>query len=311
MTPCVQGLYACVESQVKIDELDIRLMTLGSIVIRMDELPVVLRHRNMLIVYVVTWMTLFPFRYRDDSGEAIWWWDLPQFVIQQFVALLITIGAMFLVAGLQRGRSRPVVHATPLIAAGLVVALVGGELLAVRVGWADGLDLTELLAVILFATMVCEVVASIAVNFLLPGILAELRAPDGPRAASDAVAQGIAPETLRTVTVGPRTVLVRDILHVRAEGNYVDVTLRSGRLFTLATLRSVVEQMPPEDGVMIHRSLWIATAAFAGYRRAGADLHVKTVDGREFKVARSRHGELLPWLKARAAELGMTARRGA
>ena len=44
--------------------------------------------------------------------------------------------------------------------------------------------------------------------------------------------------------------------------------------------------------MLIHRSLWIATAAFAGYRRDGADLHVLSRSG-DARAKNAHDGNLI------------------
>lgn len=276
-----------------IDELDIRLMTWGSVVLRFDELMAVLRHRTMILFHALCWALLFPFFFVADSGVPFWR-QLLAHVVVQAAALGVAVLVIGAVAALERGRGRVVVRASVIVAVAFGSMVVAGQVIGQARGWVAPSGPGMVVALAVFAMLMGEVQASVAVNRLIPRVLAELRA------AGDVAV--VAAEAVVTVTVGQKSVLLRDVLHVRAEGNYVEVTLRGGgRLFTLATLRSVVAQVPEGEGMLIHRSLWIATAAFAGYRRDGADLHVRTVDGREFKVARSRHGEVLPWLKARAA----------
>lgn len=247
----------------------------------------------MILFHALCWALLFPFFFVADSGVPFWR-QLLAHVVVQAAALGVAVLVIGAVAALERGRGRVVVRASVIVAVAVGSMVVAGQVIGQARGWVAPSGPGMVAALAVFAMLMGEVQASVAVNRLIPRVLAELRA------AGDVAV--VAAEAVVTVTVGQKSVLLRDVLHVRAEGNYVEVTLRGGgRLFTLATLRSVVAQVPEGEGMLIHRSLWIATAAFAGYRRDGADLHVRTVDGREFKVARSRHGEVLPWLKARAA----------
>lgn len=276
-----------------IDELDIRLMTWGSVVLRFDELIAVLCHRTMVLFLALFWALLFPFFYAADS-DVPFWQQLSAHLAVQLGVLALVMTAIGAVAVLERGRGRIVVRASVIVAVAMGSMVVAGQVIGQARGWVAPSGPGMVVALAVFAMLMGEVQASVAVNRLIPRVLAELRGAAGAAVVAEPVV---------TVAVGQKSVLLRDVLHVRAEGNYVEVTLRGGgRLFTLATLRSVVAQVPEGEGMLIHRSLWIATAAFAGYRRDGADLHVRTVDGREFKVARSRHGEVLPWLKVRAAE---------
>jgi len=278
---------------VNIDELDIRLMTWGSVVLRLDELIAVLRHRTMLSFCLLCWALLFPFFFVADSGVGFWR-QVAAHLMVQAGALVLVVAAVLAVALLERGRGRVVIRASVIVAVAVGGAVVAGQVIGQELGWVAPAGPVKVAVLAVFAMLMGEVQASVAVNRLIPALLSEQRATRAEAA--------MAAVPVVTLAVGQKSVLLRDVLHVRAEGNYVEVTLRGGgRLFTLATLRSVVEQVPEGEGMLIHRSLWIATAAFAGYRREGADLHVRTVDGREFKVARSRHAEVLPWLKAQAA----------
>jgi hypothetical protein len=140
---------------------------------------------------------------------------------------------------------------------------------------------------------------------MLPGMLAQIRRNDAP--PQEAVVQLPGPKTdeapqaepVPMLVVGNQTFPAQDLLHARAEGNYVDLTFTTGRLYTLATLSSVTEQLAGVDGCMLSRSVWVSGRATAGYRRQGANYVVALIDDREFRVARSRADRVLPWLKSR------------
>lgn len=89
-------------------------------------------------------------------------------------------------------------------------------------------------------------------------------------------------------------------------GNYLDVTATNNKLFVQATMRSFMAQTRPGDGLLLHRSLWIAAGEVVSFQRQGMDILVRTLDGETVRTARSRQSEVLAWLK-----LAGTPRRAA
>ena len=158
-----------------------------------------------------------------------------------------------------------------------------------------------------------EVVAAIAVHFIVPTILVELRAtlPEGVGQIVGATDQDVSqpnPDSERLLdldrpmlTVGDTKFPIATLLYARAEGNYVDLIMTTGRHFALATLASVTDQVQEVEGIMLSRSIWISAQAITGFRRDGKYVIVTTIDQREFRVARSRNAQVIPWLSARLA----------
>jgi DNA-binding LytR/AlgR family response regulator len=97
--------------------------------------------------------------------------------------------------------------------------------------------------------------------------------------------------------VADQQIPIERILRLTVESNYMEFFLKSGRVYLPYTMKQALASLSPEQGCLIHRSIWLANDNFESYRREGMELIVRTTDGLEFRVARSRQSEALPWLK--------------
>ena len=83
-----------------------------------------------------------------------------------------------------------------------------------------------------------------------------------------------------------------DVLCIEADLNYVHVTTRLGKTMLLYSLRQAAADLG-EQGVLIHRSVWVAKSAVARVKRHGQRLLVRLENGREFTVSRRRQAEVI------------------
>ena len=79
------------------DEIDIKLMTWGSIRITLDELIIALRHRLVVITYFICWAGVYPIRFRPDVPYLDVWREILIFLLSQAVIILsLLLGAVLL-----------------------------------------------------------------------------------------------------------------------------------------------------------------------------------------------------------------------
>lgn len=286
-------------------------MTWGSFKFTLDELVIAMRHRLVVITYFLIWTGLFPFRFRPDVPALDIWREIMVFLLAQAAVILFFPAAVAAMAFVQRGRPNPSVYITPVVFLG---TLIGSGLATLAMWCLTGVLAVDLGTILIYAflqVVLAELVGSIVVTFLLPTIMAEIRArnikvpvphadalgerlvlPPDPPVREDTVAP-ISPD----VVFGGRKLPKHQVRFVRAAGNYLDVTASTDKLFVQATMRSFLQQMYASDGLLLHRSLWIAAAEVVSFQRQGLDIFVLTRDGEAVKTARSRQSEVLAWLK--------------
>jgi hypothetical protein len=319
-------------SQLRSDQLEIKFMTWGSIRITLDELIIALRHRLVVITYFVCWAGIYPIRFRPDVPYLDVWREILIFLLSQVVViglLPVTAGLIVLI-----NRHKPV--PALFIGFFVFVATIFGCLAIVFCFWAFtgvlSIDVGTILIYGLLHFVLTEIVGALVMTLFLPTILTDIRyEPNSGTAAKrleaadaalmekaeigvvteadlaapsqEATPNPSAPELppvtpkLAEVFVGGKMLPRHQLRVIRAAGNYLDITLRSDKLFVQATMRSVLQQMDSADGLLLHRSLWMAASEVESFQRQGMDILVHTRDGEAVKTARSRQSEVLAWLK--------------
>ncbi len=82
------------------------------------------------------------------------------------------------------------------------------------------------------------------------------------------------------------------VLHMSMQDHYVQVTTTSGTELVLMRLADAIAAMPPEDGLQIHRSHWIAIAHVKAVDVAKGQRSVTMSDGTVLPVSRTHAPKL-------------------
>lgn len=102
----------------------------------------------------------------------------------------------------------------------------------------------------------------------------------------------------RTIVVAGEHFKVGDILYLRSNEHYLEVVTSSSRHKLRARLGDVVSQFEETDGVLAHRSHWIARGAIREMvSRDGTD-QIVTSTGERLTVARPRREQVQNWMAA-------------
>ncbi|OYU19335.1 MAG: hypothetical protein CFE34_06000 [Rhodobacteraceae bacterium PARR1] len=324
-------------SQVRSDQIDIKLMTWGSIRITLDELMIALRHRLVVITYFGCWVAIYPIRYRPDVPYLDIWREILIFLLSQVVVISSLPVMVALVARANRHKPVPAVYVSAVVFFGTILGCLS-IVLGFRVfSGSVSVDVSTILIYAVLQLVLTELVGALVLTFFLPTILDDIRTypfpedrpaitagpptpligvmqddttSDAASAAKDSETVGNGDEAarpvgdLRRAVPLPAEVVVtgkrlpkHQLRIIRAAGNYLDITLRSDKMFVQATMRSVLQQMDADDGLLLHRSLWLASDEVESFQRQGMDILVHTRDGEVVKTARSRQSEVLAWLK--------------
>lgn len=78
------------------------------------------------------------------------------------------------------------------------------------------------------------------------------------------------------------------VVSVQALDHYLEVVTHNARILIRGRMKDAMARLEDADGLQIHRSWWISSAAVAGAKRAGRDHVLVLADGREIPIARSR-----------------------
>jgi DNA-binding LytR/AlgR family response regulator len=82
---------------------------------------------------------------------------------------------------------------------------------------------------------------------------------------------------------------VADVLSVHAEDHYCRLVLRGGgSALVHYRFKDAVDELGDEDGVQVHRGVWVADHAVSGSRRLGRRWSLQLVDGAEVAVSETR-----------------------
>lgn len=144
-----------------------------------------------------------------------------------------------------------------------------------RLGWADFYGQTLLMS---FCVLGLWILMELAQKALRP-------------------AEPQAPSTLPTV----RTIIPADpVLCLQMEDHYVRVRRASGSSLELMPLHQAVQRFGSTDGLQVHRSWWVATAAVTRAERDARNWRLRLIDGTTVPVARNRIAEIRArgWLDA-------------
>lgn len=297
--------------------LRLRLFSHDELVLMPGEVVRLLRHRKMMAFYLCGIIALIWLNWDQRMPGA----SLELHAPPQIGAVLV--GGMVPVLGLLRADRMArrghdlVVSASLLFLLATILGFASYSLLAVPLGLTPLPSLQHALTDIAFNYVMAEIIGGLAVHFIAPALLRELRhfspAPDAviPSAApvSDASRQS-APSVKREtqpavrelepkqtqVRVANRLFEAGDILLIQAERTHVVLTTAGGRQILPGPFAAVVAQMPVSLGQQVSRSDWVATSAVLEVQRQGRDVVLLCQYGHSVRVATSRQAKLRDWL---------------
>jgi hypothetical protein len=90
---------------------------------------------------------------------------------------------------------------------------------------------------------------------------------------------------------------IANLLHIKAERNYIKITWENGSAFLRARLSDVTDQLLGNLGIQAHRSCWVSRNGISNVNQNGSSLTLIAKDNAEIAVARSRKGDVEAWLR--------------
>ncbi len=107
-----------------------------------------------------------------------------------------------------------------------------------------------------------------------------------------------ASDNSRVFVGGGKSIHEQQIMIIEAQGHYVRVQTNDASTMTRARFTNVIAQMPPQLGIQIHRSIWIAVRIVSNVRKTHGTITIVLDDGEELKVARPRQADVAAKLRA-------------
>ncbi|MGH1369023.1 MAG: LytTR family DNA-binding domain-containing protein [Maritimibacter sp.] len=100
----------------------------------------------------------------------------------------------------------------------------------------------------------------------------------------------------REILVGEMAFALSDILFLRANKHFVEIGLTSGTVTSMrARLVDLVGQTKPHEGVMAHRSYWIARTGIKAIHPGPKSDEIEVLNGDRMSVAAPRVAEVRAW----------------
>lgn len=104
------------------------------------------------------------------------------------------------------------------------------------------------------------------------------------------------------IDIGTELIPIDDIKWIRAEGRKTRIALHNNEIVVSQRFRDLIERLDDQNGMQIHRSIWIAGAAFKRLNRSGRSVTLITDDEIAHAIARDRVNEVETWLSQNANE---------
>lgn len=101
----------------------------------------------------------------------------------------------------------------------------------------------------------------------------------------------------KVVTLADVRVTVTELLQIEVSGHYLSVATKTQTHRCRATMKEALSQLDPADGVLVHRSNWVAAQEILEVSRLRGDLILRLRRGSSVKVARPRRANVEAWLR--------------
>lgn len=89
------------------------------------------------------------------------------------------------------------------------------------------------------------------------------------------------------------------LLYLKAELHYLLVVTDCGRSLILSSLKDAITALPPDSGMQVHRSYWVAWPAITMLKKQGRQGSLLLQDGSEIPVSRQQWSQLQAQQQAR------------
>ncbi len=212
---------------------------------------------------------------------------------------LLTYSALSVLWAKAQDKLRAPVIFLPLI--GGVAFLITYGTTVLHVSWQTDRPLADVVVISVFfnAFLFNMVFEALYYAFVLP----QTRRVIGDEDARAPNAAAAPRPTLRDICIAGKRFEIDQILTLRGQEHYVIVTTPDGIHRLRARLGDLVSQTSESDGVLAHRSYWVARQAITGLKSENGLDVILTQTGEDFPVARPRTDSVRAWVSRHVPEL--------
>ncbi len=264
-------------------EVEARDIFLRPLSIKNCEVVATLHHPMVLLFAGLLVLTLTIFDTANLQTYLAWWQSLLIWTIAVATQILAYTG-LFLAWGWFRTR-----HAIPVVLAplvGLLAYLVTYAVTVQLVQWSTGRSWEEVFVpeIMLTGYAFAMIGEAIYFAFVLPQLLRDIRQAGRGGAA-------------RSISIAGRRFPLDTVLTLRGQEHFVLVETLDDTYKVRGRLSDLVSQTEERDGVLAHRSYWVAGRAITRLEREadGRDCIV-TTNGERLRVAQPRRVEVRAWV---------------
>lgn len=147
-----------------------------------------------------------------------------------------------------------------------------------------------------FYIVIIEVAAAVLMYALLPRILSHLRGRPY-RSLSDLIPSQAAASHAPLLPFAGHDLNLDSLIRLEVDGDMIRIITTDGTLLAPGPLAQLVEPLPAELGIMVHRSDWVARSAVVGTTRIGRSRALRLRNGDVVRVASSRDAMVAEWLR--------------
>lgn len=275
----------------------LRFLTGGHQDFFLDELGPILRHPYVVAYFVasiaVSFIASFLF---DETGPnappiAVL---LPVLVISTAAGVLAFM-AWFHGLALLRPRQDPVslLISFPLALSIITVQAVTTTLWNVLLQ-VPSPSLTATLIALLLIYLFDEIFIATVLRTRTARIIEDVRSFRGAQPMRHPAMQQ--PDPPASIQAGNTSVPAASILHLQAQGNYVQIFTDTGALQVPGPFSALLARLPQGLGCLVHRSEWVATRAVVQSTRQGRATELGLSNGNTVRVASTRGPVVRDWL---------------
>ncbi|OYU19031.1 MAG: hypothetical protein CFE34_07485 [Rhodobacteraceae bacterium PARR1] len=216
-------------------------------------------------------------------------------------SVLVGVGVLFLSVAasrrITRRRTGTEIIPFPLtLALTVICSVLFGEALTPRLYGDPMAPIGQILLKLGFYVVTVEVAAAVAMYILLPRILSHLRGRPY-RSLSDLIPKPEVAAPTPTLHLAGHKVRPASLIRLEVDGDLVRIITTDGTRIAQGPLGPLVDSLPEDLGIMVHRADWVARAAVVGTTRIGRSRALRLRNGDVVRVASSRDGVVAEWLR--------------
>lgn len=277
--------------------VQLRLLTGESIPLARGEFLRIAIHPYLLLFYALIVAFIFVAN-ANPSRDAV---PLQLRLLGYGSSVLVGVVMLFLSVTLIRRitlrRSGQEIIPFPInLAITVAASVLYGEALTPRLYGEPLAPFGQLLLKLAFYIVTVEVAAAVAMYILLPHILSSLR-KQRYRSMSDLMPKPAVPENLPPLRLAGHDLNPASLIRMEVDGDLVRIITTEGTRIAQGPLTQLVESLPDDIGIMVHRSDWVAQAAVIGTTRIGRSRALRLRNGDVVRVASSRDSVVVEWLR--------------